>query len=59
MPLSGRTPEKGIFFSVPFSRPYKNAEGNWKSSGSYGLNDLDALSSVAEMAKDWVRRQAR
>lgn len=51
--------EKGPFFSVTFSRPYRDAEGNWKNSTSYGLNDLDALSSVAEMAKDWVRGQAR
>ena len=49
------TGEKGPFFSVTFSRPYKDVEGNWKNSASYGLNDLDALSSVAEMAKDWVR----
>ena len=53
------TGENGIYFSVTFSRPYKDAEGNWKNSASYGLNDLDALSSVADMAKDWVRGQAR
>jgi hypothetical protein len=49
------TGEKGGFFSVTFSRPYKDAKGNWKTSSSYGLNDLDALSFVTEMAKDWVR----
>ena len=49
------TGEKGRFFSVTFSRPYKDAQGNWKTASSYGLNDLDALSSLAEMAKDWVR----
>jgi len=49
------TGEKGAFFSVTFSRPYKDAQGNWKTSSSYGLNDLDSLSSLAEMAKDWVR----
>jgi hypothetical protein len=47
--------EKGPFFSVSFSRPYKDAQGKWKVSSSYGLNDLDSLSSLAEMAKDWVR----
>ena len=30
--------EKGPFFSVSFSRPYKDAQGNWKVSSSYGLN---------------------
>ncbi|MEX2492203.1 MAG: hypothetical protein WD425_10625 [Nitrospirales bacterium] len=53
------TGEKRIFFSVTFSRSAKDAEGKWKTSASYGLTDLDALASVAEMAKDCVRRQAR
>ena len=45
------TGEKGAFFSVTFSRPYKDAQGNWTVSSSYGLNDLDTLSSLAELAK--------
>ena len=53
------TGEKWAFFSVTFSRPYKDAQGNWKTSSSYGLNDLDSLSSLAEMAKDWVRGHSR
>ena len=53
------TGETGSFFSVTFSRPYKDAQGNWKTSSSYGLNDLDSLSSLAELAKDWVRRHSR
>ncbi len=47
------TAEKGPFFAVTFS------QGNWKSASSYGLNDLDALSSLAEMAKDWVHGNSR
>ena len=53
------TGEQGAFFSVTFSRPYRDALGNWKTSASYGLNDLDSLSSLAEMAKDWVRGHSR
>ena len=53
------TGETGPFFSVTFSRPYKDAQGNWKTSSSYGLNDLDSLSSLAELTKDWVRRHSR
>ena len=34
------TGETGPFFSVTFSRPYKDAQGNWKTSSSYGLNTL-------------------
>ena len=52
------TGETGPFFSVTFSRPYKDGQGHCKTSSSYGLNDLDALSSLAELAKDWVRRQS-
>lgn len=59
-PPSGRTPERqDPFFSITFSRPYKDAQGNWKNSSSYGLNDLDSLSTLAEMAKDWVRGHTR
>lgn len=53
------TGEKGAFFSVTFSRPYKDAESNWKNSSSFGLNDLDAVASVAAQAKEWLRGQAR
>ena len=53
------TGETGPFFSITFSRPYKDAQGNWKNSSSYGLNDLDSLSSLAELAKDWVQRHSR
>ena len=51
--------ETGPFFSVTFSRPYKDVEGNLRTSSSDGLNDLDSLSSLAELAKDWVHRQSR
>ena len=47
------------FLLHPVSRPYKDAQGNWKTSSSYGLNDLDSLSSLAELAKDWIRRHSR
>ena len=47
------------FFYVSFSRLHKDAQGNWKNSSSYGLNDLDSLSTLAEMAKDWVRGHSR
>ena len=53
------TGETGPFFSITFSRPYKDAQGNWKNSSSYGLNDLDSLSTLAELAKDWVSGHSR
>ena len=53
------TGEKGPFFSVTFSRPYKDVEGNWKTSSSYGVNDSIRCPHSAELAKDWVRRHSR
>ena len=41
--------------SVQAAGATSDAQGNWKNSSSYVLNDLDSLSSLAEMAKDGVR----
>jgi len=39
--------EKGPFFAKTFSRPFKNQSGKWRNGISFGLNDLDALFTVA------------
>ncbi len=36
--------------NVTFSRIYKDAEGNWKSTSSFGRDDLLVLAKVADMA---------
>ena len=38
--------------SVTFDRRYRDKDGNWKSSDSYGLQDLLAHIEVATRAKD-------
>lgn len=52
------TSEKGPFFATTFSRPFKDQSGEWRNSTSFGLNDLEALLSVAHQAKDWIAARA-
>ena len=50
--------EKGPFFSTTFSRPFKDQSGAWRNGTSFGLNDLEALLTVARQAKEWIATQA-
>jgi hypothetical protein len=45
---------KGPFFATTFSRPFKDQSGAWRNGTSFGLNDLEALVTVAHEAKDWI-----
>jgi hypothetical protein len=46
--------EKGPFFSTSFSRSFKGQSGAWRNRTSFGLNDLEALLTVAREAKEWM-----
>lgn len=46
--------EKGPFFSTTFSRSYKDHLGKWRNGTSFGLNDLEAILTVAHKAKEWI-----
>lgn len=46
--------ENGPFFSTTFSRPFKDQSGEWRNGTSFGLNDLEALLTVAREAKEWM-----
>ena len=50
--------EKGPFFATTFSRPFKDQAGHWRNGTSFGLNDLQALLTVAEQAHAWMTAQA-
>jgi hypothetical protein len=50
--------ENGPFFSTTFSRPFKDQSGTWRNGTSYGLNDLEALLTVARDAKEWISTHA-
>lgn len=45
---------KGPFFTATFSRPYKDAEGNWQNASNFGLYELESLMNVALEAKEWL-----
>ena len=41
--------ENGSRFNVTFSRIYKDSEGNWKSTSSFGRDDLLVVAKVADL----------
>jgi hypothetical protein len=43
-----------FFFSATFSRPFKEQSGAWQNGTPFGLNDLEALVSVAREAREWI-----
>ena len=50
--------EKGPFYSATCSRPFKDQSGAWRNGTSFGLNDLEALLTVARDAKEWMAAHA-
>ena len=46
------------FYSVDLSRSYKNNEGQWQSTTSYGHADLLNIAKSAERAENWIARQS-
>jgi len=50
--------EKGPFFATTFSRPFKDQSVAWSNGTSFGLNDLEALVTVAREAKEWISAHA-
>lgn len=51
------TGKDGKFYTVTFTRSYKDVEGNWKETDSYGKSDLNDLSNVARQAEFWILTQ--
>jgi len=50
--------ERGAMFNVSFQRAYKEGE-TWKSSTSFGRNDLLVLGLMATQAFEWIAAQAQ
>ena len=42
------TESGAVRYNVTFSRIYKDAEGNWKSTSSFGRDDLLVVAKVAD-----------
>jgi hypothetical protein len=50
--------EKSPFFATTFSLPFKDQSGAWRNGTSFGLNDFEALVTVAREAKKWIATHA-
>jgi hypothetical protein len=50
------TTDKGAFFNTTFERSYRDGE-EWKSSDSFGRDDLLTLGFVAQEALRWIMDQ--
>jgi len=45
--------DSGLWHNVTFERTYRDGEA-WKSSDSYGRDDLLVLAKLADMAHSWI-----
>ena len=52
--------QAGDFFNVTFERIFKDGE-EWKTTNSFGRDDLLTMAKVADKAHDWiiVQREAK
>ena len=50
----------GVRYNVTFSRLYKDKEDDqWKSTDSFGRDDLLVLGKVADVAHTWIFQQSQ
>lgn len=49
--------QHGVRHNVTFARLYKDAD-TWKTSESFGREDLPLVEKVADMAHRWIYQQA-
>ena len=48
--------EGGVYHTVTFDRRYKDGE-EWKTSTSFGRNDLLTLAKLADEAHSWIMQE--
>lgn len=48
----------GVRFNVTFSRLYKDGD-EWKTTDSFGRDDLLVLAKVADRAHSWIHEQGQ
>lgn len=51
--------ENGVRYNVTFSRIYKDGDNGWKSTDSFGRDDLLQLGKVADQAHSWIFEQSQ
>jgi hypothetical protein len=50
---------KGTWYNVTFARSYRDEDGNFQDSDSFGRDDLLHLARAAEIAFDYINSQLR
>ena len=50
--------DNGTWYNVPVSRSYKDGD-EWKSSSSFGRDELLTVAKVADLANSWIHGQAQ
>lgn len=50
--------DNGPWFNVTLSRNYKDGD-EWKSSASFGRDELLSVAKVADMANTWIHSQSQ
>ena len=51
--------EQGTRYNVTFCRLYKDGEGFWRSTDSFGRDDLLLVAKVADLAHTWISEQVQ
>jgi hypothetical protein len=51
--------KNGTLHNVTFSRLYRDDDGNWQDSTSFGRDDLPLLGKVSDQAHTWIFEQAK
>ena len=52
--------ESGVRYNVTFSRIYKkDGDDDWKSTDSFGRDDLLLVAKVADLAHSWIFSQSK
>lgn len=50
--------DNGTWYNVTLSRSYRDGE-EWKSSSSFGRDELLTVAKVADLANSWIHGQAQ
>ena len=50
--------EKGVRYNTTFSRIYRDGD-EWKSTDSFGRDDLLVLAKVSDLAHSWIHEQGQ
>ena len=56
--ITATTWDNDGFYSVDLARSYRDSQGQWQSTSSFGHTDLLNLSKCSKWAENWIAGQA-